>query len=270
MVLSVRTDGLEADFFTAPTGGARKAIVLLGGSEGGRSWSYRTDFIETLVHRGWCVLSVAYFGAARLPATLRAIPLEYFDKALGWLSSQPARVIPGAYALVGVSRGAELALLLASRHADVAAVVAIAPRSVVFPGPPAGIIDTFRGQHSAWSERGRELPFVRILLSPTSLWGMISGRRTAMFESALQDEARVRAAAIPVETAEGPILLVSFTRDQVWPSRAMADQVAGRLRERRFRPHFEHAVYDGTHSEWTIESCRRKILAFLAERFPAR
>lgn len=269
VVLPVSADGLDADFFSAASPGARKAIVLLGGSEGGRSWSHRPDFIQALIERGFCVLSLSYFGTAKLPTNLRAIPLEYFDRAFHWLSSQPDRVVPGRYALVGVSRGAELALVLASRRDDVKAVVAIAPSSVVFPGPPTGIIDALRGQHSAWSEKGRELPFVPIPYSLTSLTGMISGRRTAMFESALQDEEHARAAAIPVERIDAPILLVSFTRDQVWPSRSMSEHIARRLREKRFRPYFEHAVYDGRHSEWTIDACRRNILAFLADRFPS-
>ena len=81
------------------------------------------------------------FGADNLPPDLRSIPLEYFSKASHWLSSQDKQVIPNYYGLIGLSRGAELALLLGSRYSEVKGIVAIAPSSVVFPGPPTGFLD---------------------------------------------------------------------------------------------------------------------------------
>ncbi len=263
----VRVEGLNADFFHRTSAKPQKALILLGGSEGGKSWSEHTAFIQELVDQGFCVLSLAYFGADDLPSDLRAIPLEYFTKAFRWLSAQKEVVIPNDYALVGVSRGAELALLLGSRYPEVKAVVAIAPSSVVFPGPPTGKLDVLRGQHSAWSLDRHELAFVPIPYSWTTLRGMITGKRTRMFEKALQDSRHRQAAAIPVEKTQGHILLASFTRDQVWPSSLMSEQIMQRLRQSGFRFHSEHAAYNAGHSEWSIEPCRTKILTFLRERF---
>ena len=240
---------------------------MLGGSEGGRYWSYHPELIRDLVDQGFSVLSLPYFGTRDLPDDLRSIPLEYFSKVFSWLSTQKDQVIPDKYALVGVSRGAELALLLGSRYPEVKAVVAIAPSSVVFPGPPAGILDLIEGQHSAWSENGKELPFVPIPYSWATLRGMLSGKRTRMFEIALQNTRRVKEAEIPAEKIRGSILLISFTRDQVWPSTLMCGQIMMRLKDNSFRYHYEHAIYDGVHSEWSIEPCREKILSFLKDRF---
>ena len=259
-------DGLNGDFFHGASEKQQKALILLGGSEGGKSWSDQTEFIQELVEQGFCVLSLGYFGTGDLPADLRGIPLEYFSKAFHWLARQEGLVVPNDYAVMGVSRGAELALLLGSRYPEVRAVVAIAPSSVVFPGPPTGTLDALRGQHSAWSLNGHELAFVPMPYSWTTLRGMITGKRTRMFEKALRNSGRVKRAAIPVERIQGPILLTSFTRDQIWPSTLMSEQIVQRLRDSKFRFHYEHAKYDAGHSQWSFKPCRTNILAFLKER----
>jgi hypothetical protein len=254
---------LEADFFHGESGRPQKTVVLLGGSEGGRSWSYRLEFIQELIARGFCVLSLPYFGTDNLPKKHRGIPLEYFHKAFQWLSSQNERVIPDSYALIGVSRGAELALILGTRYPEVKAVVAIGPSSVVW----LGMIDSLGKQHSAWSEKGKELPFVKIPYSFASLKGMISHKSTLVYEKALLDSAQVKAASIPAEKIQAPVLLISFKRDQVWPSTLMCDQIVDRLQKNSFKFYCEHADYDGAHSEWSIEECRLNIFRFLTERF---
>ncbi len=263
----VAVDGLEADFFYRPSSQPQQAVILLGGSEGGRSWSYCSDFVRELVDQGFCVLSLPYFGTPDLPSRLRGIPLEYFSKAFAWLDTQHELVIPGDYALIGGSRGAELALLLGSRHPEVKAVIAIAPSSVVFPGPVARKLEVLGGQHSPWTEKGKELPFVPIAYSWTSLRGLMTGKQTKMAENALRNSRRVKAATIPAENIQGAVLLVSFTRDEVWPSVSMSEQIVQRFRDGGFGFCYEHASYDAGHCEWGIPACRTNMLRFLRERF---
>ena len=261
---SIKTRGLNADLFTGFFNEPQRALIFLGGSEGGKSWNDHTEFIQQVVGLGYVVLSLAYFGAEGLPPTLRAIPLEYFLDAFHWLSCQPG-IIPGGFGLVGVSRGAELALLLASHCPEVKAVVAIAPSSVVFPGPPTGLLDGLRGQHAAWSLNGQEMGFVPIPYTLTSLRGMLSGRRTRMFEQALLNASAVEAAVIPVEKIQARLLLVSFTQDQIWPSTRMADQVIRRLQQNDFAYPVDHQAFDTVHSNWSFATCRSSILTFLNE-----
>ena len=265
----VSVEGLEADFYYRASSQPQKAVILLGGSEGGRSWSYCSDFLQELVDQGFCVLSLPYFGTTNLPRRLRAIPLEYFSKAFAWLGTQHELVIPDDYALIGGSRGAELALLLGSRYPEVKAAIAIAPSSVVFPGPVARKTEVLERQHSPWSEKGKELPFVPMAYSWTSLRGVMTGKQTRMVEKALRNSERVKRASIPVERIQGPILLVSFTRDDVWPSVVMSEQIVQRLRDSGFCFPYEHATYDAGHCEWGIEPCRTNMLRFLRERFLA-
>lgn len=266
-VRSVTDNGLDADFFYRASDQPQKVVILLGGSEGGKSWSDTTDFIQDLVDEGCCVLSLAYFGTEGLPRQLQSVPLEYFPKAFRWLAAQEGVVVPDDYALVGGSRGAELALVVGSRFPEVKTVVAISPSSVVFQGSPASKWDGLRGRHSSWGWNGRELAFVPASYSWATFRGMITGRYRRMFEQGLRHSRCVKEAAIPVEQIQGPILLISFTRDEVWPSTLMSEQVMQRLRDRGFRFPFEHTAYDAGHCQWWIKPCRAQILAFLRERF---
>jgi pimeloyl-ACP methyl ester carboxylesterase len=240
---------------------------MLGGSEGGKMWSRQKPQIEELVKEGYCILSLAYFGLPGTPPELRAVPVEQFAKAVTWLRARP-EAIPGECAIIGVSRGAELALLLSTLYPEVRAVVAIGPSSVLFPGPPTGIGDALRGQHSGWSRNGRETPFVALPYSWTTFRGLVTGKRTSMFDVALNDATAVSRAAIKVEEARGPMLLMSFARDQVWPSTRMAKQLVTRLVENGFSQPYEHVVCDGGHSEWAVPDCWQRIREFLRARYP--
>jgi dienelactone hydrolase len=128
-----------------PRGASRQTtILLLGGSEGGLSTS---DIAGTLAGHGYPVLALAYFGHPGLPREAARIPLEYFERALGWLREQEA-VDPDRIVTFGISLGGELALLLGSRFPSlVHSVVAYVPSAEVLasltPGAPAW---TLRGE----------------------------------------------------------------------------------------------------------------------------
>jgi hypothetical protein len=111
----VAENGLVADFFTDPSVQPSRAIIMLGGSEGGKSWSRVRRPIALLVQRGYSLLSLAYFKSEGLPSSLEEIPLEYFEKAFDWLSTQTG-IVPDQYAILGGSKGSEAALLLGSRY----------------------------------------------------------------------------------------------------------------------------------------------------------
>ncbi|MCH2055639.1 MAG: hypothetical protein MK214_03300 [Thalassotalea sp.] len=61
------------------------------------------------------------------------MPFDYFDSAKSWLQTKK-NVDASKLIIVSWSKGAELALLLASRDEKVQRVIAIAPSSVVWAG----------------------------------------------------------------------------------------------------------------------------------------
>ena len=147
----VHEQGVFANYFPAKVSGRRPGVLLLGGSEGGIA-GQTNDAARTIQAEGYSVLVPSYFGAPGEPKHLERIPLETFDRALAWLRARP-EIDPDRLVIGGVSKGAEAALLVASRHPELRAVVAGAPSSVVWPGIKFGTLAT----PSSWTVGGRPL-----------------------------------------------------------------------------------------------------------------
>ena len=216
-------------------------IVMVGGSEGGWYGS-SSGFAPPgalgglLADMGYSIRNLNYFGTEPLaeswdedlrPTRLVERDLEPFAQVLA-----DARQTRGAQnrcvGFVGVSKGGELALLLAAYEAELNAseirmfdaAVAAVPSHVVWQGPHR----TLRVR-SGWALSGEPLDFVpypwlsvhtpSVLLRRSSL--------AAFSEQALQNETAVQSAMIPVERIETPVLLQGALEDHLWPSAEMAD-----------------------------------------------
>ena len=226
----VTPPGLVGELHLPDGAGRAPALLILGGSEGGHGPAFH--FAETFAKRGFASLGLAYFGDSGLPATLENVPLEYFTKAIDWLSTQPG-VDPKRIGIFGGSKGAEAALLIAARDRRIRAVVAGVPSSVVWQGyNPANPADP----GPSWTVGGKPIPY-----APYD--------RAAPFHGLLDLYQRSLAkappdAAILVERINGPVLLVSARDDKLWPSAAMGDAIVARLDKARFRFAHKNLAYD--------------------------
>ncbi len=126
--------------------------------------------------------------------------------------------------VLGLSFGAEAALLAAVLDRRIAAVVAFAPTDVAWEGQHDHDDDP---QRSKWTWRGKPVPFVPLDRGwvppdpPAYLELYRRSRRAA-------GKATVRAAAIPVEEIAGEVVLVVGGDDQVWDSAAAARAIVAR------------------------------------------
>jgi dienelactone hydrolase len=221
----------------------RPAVIVLSGSGGG----FDLDKAAVLSRHGFATLALAYFGSPPLKPWLHRVPLEYIEAALAWLAAQP-EIDPQRLGVLGVSRGAELALLSASRFSNVRAVVAYAPSSVAWD---SGGRDKATGEKiPAWLWRGEPVPAVPLALG-RFMWRsaipVVAMRRPVMFRNlfraGLRNEEAMTRAAIPAEQINGPILLISGGDDHVWPAQEMAEAIVTRLKNRGFRHAIEHLHY---------------------------
>jgi hypothetical protein len=240
----IREDGLFATLFYPSGGGPHPGIIVLGGSEGG--------LLETpaalLANHGYATLALAYFGTAHLAKNLCLIPLEYFRRAIDWMTAHAA-VAGDRIAVVGGSRGGELALLLGSTFPKVAAVVGLVPSGVVTFGIGGNPICFLR---SSWSLAGRPIPFVPMRFPPRVLRELISlivSRRPieirVFYDAAMENAQAVAGATIAVERTRGPLILLSGTDDGLWPSSRLAQIAIERLEAHRHPYPYAHMSYPG-------------------------
>ena len=127
------------------------AVIVLHGSEG--SVRYSKDVARRLAQKGFVALALCYFGCPQTPTSLENINVEYVIRAVDYLKSRPD-VRPEAITLLGLSRGAELALIVGALDPDVHAVISVMGVPWVFGGYPSG--------GTAWLYQGQPLPFRNI------------------------------------------------------------------------------------------------------------
>lgn len=236
-------EGVEGRLFVPPGREPHPIVIVLGGSGGG----YDLDKAAVLARHGFATLSLAYFGLPSLPPWLHRVPLEYFARATAWLGRQP-EVDARRMGVLGISRGAELALLLGSTFPEIRAVVAYAPSAVAWG---SGGRDKATGEIiPCWTRSGEAISF-----APLPLRGFMARsavpvallRRPVkfrnLFRAALRNREAIARAQIPSERTRGPILLISGGDDHVWPASHMAEMICARLRAHNFAHSVEHLHY---------------------------
>lgn len=226
--------------FAAPAVAARPAVILLGGSEGGLFTA--RSMAPLLASYGFATLGVGYFGEdlPGLRRNLASIPIETVERARRWLAAQPS-VDATRIAIVGVSKGAELALVAAAQYPWVNAVAAFAPSHVVWEGiPPDGRPENPRP--SSWTIAGKPMPFVRWSYAAEAR-GSESRKATgrsrlteAHLESLAEYADDIEPATIAIERSRAALLLVAGIDDGMWPSAYSVERIQARLARNGYKP----------------------------------
>ena len=226
----IEQPGVTGNYFRAPQPGRRPGILLLGGSEGGLGPGAVRQ-AKMLSQQGFDVLQLSYFGAPGQQPSLANVPLEVFSRGLDWLRAQP-EVQADQIGLVGSSKGAEAALLFASREPAVKAVVAGMPSSVVWPG-----ITYTPEPRPSWTWNGEAVEYLPYVVEgPFNIYDA--------YDKGLRALPKHPGAQIHVERINGPILLICGRADNLWPSCSMSHQIVARLNKEGFRHDVQLLVYD--------------------------
>ena len=116
----VREGRLRGSLYTPAGPGPFPVVLDLFGTAGG--------LIETraalLASHGFMTLALAYFAYEDLQTHLDRIDLDYFEEGLNYLLKQPNAIKSGA-GMVGVSKGAEIALMMSEFMPQLTAIVSI-------------------------------------------------------------------------------------------------------------------------------------------------
>jgi dienelactone hydrolase len=214
----------------------RPALILLGGSEGGTAVTKNAPLWAS---RGYVVLALPYYSAATwgpggpgpaelpsLPAAFADIAIDRLEQARDWLAQQP-EVDATRIGVMGTSKGAEFALLAASKMPWIKSIVAVVPSDVVWEGWGPGVEP---GQRASFSWRGQTLDFVPYQGFPQEMAGFATGQDVKIRRPHDQGRAahpeRAIAARIRVEDIAAPVMLVGGGDDQLWDSGGMAQNMA--------------------------------------------
>ncbi len=237
----LNTPHVESKLYTGDPSLNKPLVVGLGGSEGGNAWA--SNYWETtrnkFLEKGYAFLAIGYFHAKGTPDTLNKISIEQVHAAIAEAAKNP-QINKDKIAIIGGSRGGDLTLLIASFYKDIKCVVAIVPSNVAFPG------NTDHLSTSAWTYENKELPFVPV--SEAAVPSLMKGDLRSAFEIMLKDSLAVTNAVIKVEKINGPVLLMSATKDEICPSTPMCDMMIARLKEKKFKFLSEHIAIEGSHS----------------------
>lgn len=236
-------------------------IVAFGGGDGGNAWT--SDRVkekrDRLIDKGYAFLAVGYFGTENTPKVLDRISLDGIHKAIVQAAKNP-KIDGKRIALIGVSKGAELALLLASHFEDITCVVAMVPSHCSFPA------HTLTASTSSWSKQGEEVPFVP--MKTKAIPAVLRHDLHSAFTIMLEDKEAVEKAEIPVEKINGPVFMLSAKDDEQWPSTEMSNAAMDRLKQNQFPYVYEHLAIEGGHSE--VFDYFDSIYLFLDQNFPVK
>jgi len=256
--LSDNAGKVEAKLYLGE-GDNQPLLVGLGGSEGGNAWASnhwkktRDEFIA----KGYAFLAIGYFGAKGTPEACDRISIDGVHAAI-LEATKNSKVDGNRIALIGGSKGTELALLMASYYNDIDCVVALVPGHCAFPAL------TFGATTSAWTYKGEEVPFVPV--SWAAVPSLLKHELRSAFSIMLEDKEAVEKALIKVENINGPILLLSAKKDEMWPSAEMSDEIVLRLKQKNFGHPYEHIAIDGGHTD--VLDHFDTIFKFLEVNFP--
>lgn len=210
-------------------------IILLGGSEGGLS----SKGAKEIASRGYTVLNLAYFGDVGLPKELIDVPVDSLIKNIRDFKMnhpQLKKII-----IWGGSKGAELGLLLGSLMPnEVNGVIAVVPSHVVWQG----LSMTHFTPKSSWRVNNKSFGFAPMMYEQSDFAPPKILLRKG-YERAILQIPDLSFAEIPVEKITGPILLISGTDDQVWPSSIMAEKIESRLKTMNFKYNLVNLIYQG-------------------------
>ena len=221
-----------------PDEGSNHFAVVLGGSGGG----IPENLARRLAEGGVSAFALGYFGAAGLPPHLVEIPIELLEQGIELFRE---RFAGGKdIGLMGVSKGAELALTLAAELGDaIGPVVAIAPSNVVWYG--LNYSDPMAATRSSWTLRGEPLPFLPLRPEVVPVFTDAGMRTDVCYDLSDHDPEAVNAAQIRLEQARGPVLLLAGDDDHMWPSALMADQIVRRMHDHGRGEDVTNVTYSG-------------------------
>ncbi|XP_015268348.1 PREDICTED: acyl-coenzyme A thioesterase 1-like [Gekko japonicus] len=219
--IPVREGRLKATLFLPAGPGPFPGLIDLYGTGGGLV-EHRASLLAS---RGFATLALAYLAFEDFPAFPEFLELDYFGEAVEFLQKQQ-QVNALAIGVLGISKGADMALALATFWPGIKAAVSISGTG----------FNTF----SPLKVKGLTIPALSYNLEKMKAVG------DAVDFSEILDDPRDPAALecrIPVEKSSSKFLFLSGQDDRNWQSEAYCQEAVQRLQQNGH--HVEFYCYSG-------------------------
>ncbi len=252
------TDDFVGEFFYTENNNNR-TIIFIGGS--GSGLDVNRPIAALLASHGFNVLSLPFFGEKGLLPRLSKVPLEYFEKAFEWISKNPV-IINKEINLYAVSKGAEVALILASRYPFISKVAALAPNAYCFQG-----ID-FKNA-SSWTYQGKQLPYIRLknrwfladlvnCFIKNVPFGFTYLHAKGVRKAKNKEEARIK-----IENSKADLLLVTTKDCNMWNTFEGTAEIVETLRKYNYQKSYDLVIYDNAgepyYAPYIIPACEIQV-----------
>lgn len=199
-------------------------VITFGGSEGSPNYYSARLFVEA----GYEVLALFFFGMENQQPELVEVPLDFFEEVLEYIEEniEDNDVIT----VYGASKGAELALNLATFYPEIDNVILNAPSAWNYMGL---CMDYNQEMRSSWTYKGEALLFIDMtkgdakaginLMLDYMLNRPIDYRPG--YESATNNDPESEKARIKVENTQANILIFAGGDDKMWQSDVSAQVI---------------------------------------------
>ena len=252
----LKTDGFEARWFEG-TGHRDKAIIWMHGSAMNEKRCLADS--EYLRKAGYSVLVLGFYFWKGMSRKMRAIPVEYVERAVVELRRSGFEQI----GIHGISSGAAYALLCASRIPDISLVLSICPFYYVMEEPKIFGKSTGR---SWFSFRGEDMPCALFTgQREKGFFGSLRAyrrqdteHRGEFLRSLYENATLTEASRIKVERMRADVLLVAPERDSQWPSPTAVRRMEQKLKDTGYPwrvkaviyPHASHLLGTNPPQSW--------------------
>ncbi|CAH6845053.1 Acot5 [Phodopus roborovskii] len=204
----VREGRVRATLFLPPGNGTFPGIIDLFGIGGGLP-EYRASL---LAGKGFAVMALAYYNYDDLPKGMDVMHLEYFEEAVNYLLSHPQVKGPGI-GLLGISKGGELCLSMASFLKGITA-------AVIINGSVANVIGKLCYKDETLPPLSTNVDRIRVTKD---------GLKDIFDVLSFPIEGPDQKSIIPVERSDTTFLLLVGQDDRNWKSECYANEISKRL-----------------------------------------
>lgn len=237
IITSVVGEGFEGILYPG-NGRKDKVLIVMSGSDGGMTLTKQES--EFYHRNGIPGLALALFKTKQTPKELSRVPVEYVERAISWLKNQGYERI----GIDGTSKGSEMALIAASRFPELSCVIVRVPSHFVSEGLSGSGKNKAPSGTSCWSYHGEELPYAPYRSRSFNILQMFMNEKEMHIITFNRDKDIRPETLIPIEKIQAPVLMLSSSHDEVWPSFESAVYMEKKLTDIGFPYPHKHVVYE--------------------------